>query len=272
MAEAKKDAATSEKTEVANTVGTSISTQFLEGAGEGTGDFSQSDFTVPFIGVLQALSKPLQKGHAKYIKSAEQGMFLNSATQKTYSGDDGFIFVPVFFHHRYLEWAPNNGGIVNDWGNDPTFHDSIEVNDKYQRITPAGNEIVDAMEYFGLIVDLDTKTFEAAVLPFSKVFTKRAKKFNNLIRAHVEINNGKPVKPAIYFYAYKITTVPESNDKGSWYAHQIEDFAKVPEWGEFGGQVFQAAKELRMSVASGELKAAVEEPTNTDQGDGEGAF
>jgi hypothetical protein len=261
---------------------------FFEGAGDGTSDFAQSDFTVPFIGILQALSKPLQKGHSRYNKEADQGQFLNSATGMLYDGgepgkdkngkwnDGGIIAVPAFFHHRYIAWKPNNAGISHDFGSDSTLFDSLEPATEGphagKRLDPDGNEVIDAMEYFCLLINPETESVEAAVIPFSKIHTKKAKKWNNLIRAHVEINKGKPVKPAIYFYAYKITTIPESNDKGSWYSHNIEDYAKLPDLGDFGTRVFRQARELREQVKSGALRAATEEPDNAATGDGDGAF
>lgn len=257
-----------------------VADDFFEGAGEGHEDFSGKDFTVPFIGILQALSKPLQRGHAKFNKDAQQGMFINSATGKLYPAIEGeapgIIFVPCYFHHRYVAWKPSNGGIAHDYGTDPTIYEALESNEQFKRLDPEGNEVIDTMEYFGLIVNPETGEFEPAVIPFSKVFTKKAKKWNNMIRAKVEMRNGKPVKPAIYFYAYQITTVPESNDKGNWWSHEIKDYGKVPELPNgMGMMVFRAAQQLRQSVVSGELKAAVEEPNESpvdSVGDGEGAF
>jgi hypothetical protein len=271
--------------------GALVDAGFFEGSGEGMEDFGQQDFTVPFIGILQALSKPLQKNHSKYIPGAEQGQFLNSATQETYAGGEpgrdkkgdwnegGLIVVPAHFEHRYIAWKPNNGGIAHDYGTDPTIYDSIEQipegqPNAYKRLDPEGNEVVDTMQYFVLIINPEAQTMEAAVIPFSKTYAKKSKKWNNLIRAHTEIVQGKPVKPAIYFYAYRLTTVPESNDKGSWYSHNIEDYGKLMDMGDFGKSVFVAAKQLREQISAGEIKAAAEEPEGPANtvGDGGGAF
>jgi hypothetical protein len=273
-----KDAAPADKAEgkeleAAKSTALTVEDAFFEGSGEGMEDFSQSDFTVPFISIIQALSKAVQKNHANYVKGAEQGQFLNSATRVFYDGDKGLLVVPCAFQHRYIAWKPNNGGIAHDYGTSPDIYDQLTPNDKYQRIDPEGNEVVDAMEYFVLLIDPEAMTMEAAVIPFSGIHARKSKKWNNLIRAHAEIRNGKPVKPALYFYYYKFTTVAESNEKGSWYSFQIEDGGKLPDLGEFGAQVFNAAKELRNSVVSGELKAATEAPeAGVVSGDGDGAF
>jgi len=279
MADTKSSADKAETKEVVTkTTGNEVAMgDFFDGAGEGHEDFSQKDFTVPFIGVVQALSKVTQKNHSKYIRGAEQGQLINSATSQLYDGDKGIIVVAAYFQHRYVAWKPDNKGIAHDYGTDSTIYDQIPVvedgKDKGKRLDPEGNEVVDSMEYFCLIVDPETETMEAAVIPFAKIHAKKSKKWNNLIRAHTEMHNGKPVKPAIYFYTYKITTVPESNDKGSWYSHQIEDHGKLMDLGEFGKMVFQAAKELRASVVSGELRAATEDPADdTAANDGDGAF
>jgi hypothetical protein len=263
-----------ENKELAPAAGTELSTAdaFFEDAGVGMEDFSQSDFTVPFISIIQALSKAVQKNHGNYVQGAEQGQFLNSATRKTYDGDKGIFAVPVYFQHRYIAWKPNNGGIAHDYGNDPTVYDSLKPNEKYQRIDAEGNEVVDAMEYFVYLFDEEAGTVEAAVIPFSGTQYKKGKGWNNLIRAHAEIRNGKPVKPALYFYAYKLTTGPESNDKGSWYGYKIEDYKKLPDMGDLGAQIFNEAKTFRASIVAGEIKAATEAPEATGAGDGDGAF
>jgi hypothetical protein len=266
-----------EGTSLATAQSTALSTDsFFEGAGEGMEDFSQRDFTVPFISIIQALSKATQKTHANFVKGAEQGQFLNSATRMLYDGEKGLIVVPAFFQHRYIAWKPNNGGIAHDYGSSPDIFDGItpvaDGKDKGKRFDPEGNEVVDALEYFVLLIDPEALTIEAAVIPFSGTHSGRGRKWNNLIRAHAEVRNGKPVKPAIYFYSYKMTTTPVSNDKGSWYTFQIEDYKKLPDLGDFGAQVFHAAAELRKSVASGEIKAATAEPEATSDGDGDGAF
>lgn len=270
-----KDSTAVAKVEEQNTA--LVENDFFDGAGTGHEDFDNRDFTIPYIGILQALSKPLQKGHAKYIKGAEQGMLINSATQQLYKAADdeegaGVIVVPCYFHHRYVAWKPNNGGIAHDYGTESLIFDGIEPNERGQRFDPEGNEVIDTMEYFILIVNPETGEFEPAVLPFSKSYSKKAKKWNNIIRMKSETHDGKLVRPAIYFYAYKLTTVPESNDKGSWYSHQIVDYAKVPTLPN-GKGIFQAAKELRESVVSGAVRAAVEEPhTGEENDDGKGAF
>lgn len=243
------------------------------GESDGHEDFDQSDFTVPFLSVLQALSKPLQRGHEKYLEGAAQGMVLNSATRTLYDTEkDPILLIPTFFHHRYIAWKPDNGGIAYDLGSDATLYNSIIPNDKNKRLDENGNELVDTMEYFCLQVNPKTGSFEAVVVPFSGTFTKKAKRWNNLIRSQTEQKNGRPVQPPIYFYAYWLKTVPETNQKGSWYSWDVSMAQRVPEL-ENGTTIFAAARELRKSVSSGALKAAVDVEVADEEGeDGDSPF
>lgn len=241
---------------------------------DGHEDFDQSDFTVPFLSIIQALSKPLQRGHEKYLEGAAQGMILNSATRALYDTEkEPITLVPAFFHHRYVAWKPDNGGIAYDLGSDSTLYDSIVPNDKNKRLDENGNELVDTMEYFCLLVDPKTGGFEAVVVPFSGTFSKKAKRWNNLIRSQTELNKaGKLVRPPVYFYAYSLKTVPESNAKGSWFSWDVSIKGRVPEM-ENGAMIFAAARELRASVSSGALKAAVDSaPADEDDDNGDSPF
>lgn len=242
------------------------------GESDGHEDFSQSDFTVPFLSILQALSKPLQRGHEKYVDGAQQGMIINSATRQVFDVEKKpMLLIPCMFQHRYVAWKPNSGGIAYDMGSDSSLYDSLTPNDKNKRMDEAGNELVNTMEYFCLQVDPETGNFEAVVVPFSGTFAKKAKRWNNLIRTQTELKNGKPVRPPIYFYFYQVKTAPESNDKGSWFSWDITLGGRVPELTN-GAMIFAAAKELRASVVSGKLTAAVETREDDDEDDGDSPF
>ena len=259
-----KELATAQNTSVA----VSQYDDFLTGT-DGHDDFSASDFTVPYLGILQALSKPLQRGHEKYVDGAQQGFIINSATREVYDvTNEGVLVIPCFFHHRYQAWKPNNGGPAYDYGSDSTVYDSLVPNEKGKRLDAEGNELVDSLEYFCLMLDRETGVYSAVVIPFSGSFAKKARRWNNLIRAQVELKNGRPVKPPLYFYVYEAKTVPESNEKGSWYSWDVSLHSKVPELPN-GAEIFRAAQELRASVVSGALRAASEAPEDdNDEADG----
>src|SRR6478735_614738 len=239
---------------------------FFEGAGEGLEDFSQSDMLVPYVRIVQALSKELQKNHAKYLKGAEQGCLVNSATRKIINGEKGFYAIPVSFEHRYMAWRPNNAGPAHDYGSDPAVYNSLTEDDKRKRMDAEGNEVTDSMQFFTIIVDPETFEYEIAVLNFGGSQMKKGRGWSTQINNRMERHpgTGKLIRPAIYFYSYKITTQPESNDQGSWYGYSIEEGPKVKDLTN-GGEIFNSAKGLRARITTGEVKAAVEDPRGEEE-------
>jgi hypothetical protein len=278
MADKKDDKKSTEAKEEPKAGGTELATQtnettdlveaeddFFAGAGEGLEDFSQSDFLIPYVRIIQALSKELQKNHAKYIQGAEQGMFVNSATRKTFSGEKGFLAIPVGFGHRYMAWRPNNAGPAYDMGNDATKFNEATPDDKGKRHDENGNELSDALQFFVILVNEDTGEYEVAVLNFTGSQARKGRGWATTINNRMERHptTGKLIRPAIYFYSYRITSVPESNDQGSWYGFSIEEGPKVMDL-QNGREIFNNAKSLRQRIDAGEVKGAVENPADAD--------
>jgi hypothetical protein len=248
---------------------------FFADAGEGLQDFSQTDYLIPYVRIIQALSKELQKNHAKFLKGAEQGMFVNSATRKLISGETGFLAIPVSFNHRYMAWLPNNAGPAYDMGDDPSKFNSVqpltEGKDKGKRFDEEGNQLTDALQFFILLVNKETGEFEVAVLNFAASQARKGRGWVSTIGNRMERRDGQLIRPAIYFYSYEITTVPESNDQGSWYGFLISEGPKVMDL-ENGKEIFRTAKELRARIKAGEVKAAVEQPDDDLDAGEEKAF
>jgi len=55
--------------------------------------------------------------------------------------------------------------------------------------------------------------------------------------------------PPMYSQLYRLTTAPESNDKGKWFGWEIERIGSVEDVG-----VYQEAKAFALSINSGEVK------------------
>jgi hypothetical protein len=63
--------------------------------------------------------------------------------------------------------------------------------------------------------------------------------------------NGKngPYTPPMYSQIYRLTTVPESNDKGKWFGWEIERVGPVDR-----ADIYQAAKNFAQQINAGEVK------------------
>jgi hypothetical protein len=246
---------------------------FFQEGGGGLSDFQQSDFLIPYVRIIQALSKELQRNHAKFIPNAQQGMFVNSATRKLYEGEkEGFIAVPVGFGHRYMAWRPNNAGPAYDMGDDASKFNSIQPDEEGKRFDGEGNELTDALQYFVILVDPKTFEWEVAVLNFSGVQAKKGRGWATTINNRMERfpaghpKAGQLFRPNMWFFSYKITTVPESNDKGSWYGFSIEEGPKVMDLTN-GREIYRAASELRKRIDANEVKAAIDREDDAEPGE-----
>lgn len=223
-------------------------------------DFGQGDFLVPYLRILQQLSKELQKGHQKYIKGAEAGEVINSATKQRWNGDEGMYVIPIAFSHRYQAWRPNNGGPADDYGSDPTVYNSLVPNDRGKRVNAEGNEVTDSNQYFVFVVDPTTGDYDMGVISMSGSQAKKARQWNSVIANRRMKHGAKTVNPPMFFFAYKVTTVPESNEQGNWYGWSIsadEGMAvtEIPN----AREILEAAKSTRERIKAGEIKTQAEE-------------
>jgi hypothetical protein len=246
---------------------------FLEAGGStGLEDFSQGDFLVPYVRIIQALSKELQRGHAKFLEGAQNGDFVNSATRKTMSGEKGFYAIPVHYSKRYQAWKPNNGGPAADYGASSIEYDALQPNDKGKRIDSMGNEVTETAQYFVLIVDIETGDYEMAVLSFGGSQMKKSRQWNSLIASRRERRaDGSSIVPAMFFYSYHITSTPESNDQGQWYGFSIKEGPKVPDLPR-AKEIFGFAKDTREQITTGAIKAAAVEPEADEHAGDDEAF
>lgn len=234
-------------------------------------DFAQGDFLVPYMRILQSLSKELQKGHQKYIKGSEAGMVINSATKQLWDGEKGLYVIPIAFSHRYQAWRPNNGGPADDYGSNDAIYKAITPNDKGKRFNAEGNEVTDANQYFVYVVDPETGDFDMGVISMSGSQAKKARQWNSVI-ANRRLKTAKgTVNPPMFFFAYKVTTVPESNEQGNWYGWSINAdegmaVSSIPN----ARQILESAKDTRERIKAGEIKTQAEEVEGDDTlGDGE---
>jgi hypothetical protein len=182
---------------------------------------------------------------------------------------EGFLVIPGGFGHSYMAWRPNNAGPAYDMGDDPTKVQRIDAERQGKRIDSEGNELTDALQYSPYSGrPRDSNEWEAAVLNFSGSQAKQGSRMGY----HDQQSHGAPVghpeagqlfRPSMWFYSYKITTVPESNDKGSWYGFSIEEGPKVKDLPN-GRRSSVAASELRKRIEANEVKAAMERDRDDD--------
>lgn len=217
---------------------------------------SADDIAMPRITLLQSASKPLKKSEADYVKGAEEGDIYNTLTKEVIAGDVGILFVPVKRRIVYLHWKDIDagGGLIENFGDDPTEYLKVEPNEMGKRRTSIDTEIVKTHETFGYFIQPSIGKFSEVLISLASTNEKKQKRFNALIRS-LTSKDGKTLPE--YAGVYRITTVPESNDKGSWFTFEFSSMGLTLGIPNIGKSVYEAAKKFAELVKKGEVDKTV---------------
>jgi len=215
-----------------------------------TSDFKAGDTLVPYLQIVQSTSAYVKRADASFIANAREGDIIDTLTLTL--RPEAFV-IPVKFDTTYTEWKPNQGGIVKQWGTDSSGYDRAR-GDYGAKTTEAGTEIVPYATYYCLLLDDDGGS-QPVVLSLKGTEFKKSRRWNGLLSTEMRAPNGAPFIPAYYARVFKLTTVPESNDQGSWSGWRIEPHCltlSLPE----GQYLYNKAKLFRESIVAGTTRAA----------------
>ena len=238
---------------------TDLMDDILEFAGEGAA-FGADEMQIPFIRALQALSPQLNKKKPEYIDGAEQGDLFNTVTGQVWKGEEGVTIIPCYQVTKYLEFTPRDmgGGFRGEISpTNPVLQQTTRQGSK--ELLPTGNELVKSDQHYCLVLDGEG-SFQPAVIDMKSTQLKVSRRWKTQI-AMQKIKHpktGQMITPPLFATEWKITTVEESNDQGSWFNPSVEKVGLVWE-----RDLMLEAKAFRDSVAAGEAKAVAEESVPT---------
>lgn len=213
--------------------------------GEGT-DFSADEVSLPFILILQDLSPQVKKTEPEYIKGAEAGMFCNTVTEEF---GETLQVVPCKYQKAYVEWKPRSegGGFIGQHG--PEIIEQCSITEKGEYVLPNGNLIVLTAYYYVLVVKEDN-VFEPAILALKGTQLKKSRKWNATMQnVKMRKADGTLFTPAIFSHIYQLSTVPERNEKGSWFGIKVETIGPVEQV-----ELYQTAKAFKEIIEKGTAK------------------
>lgn len=243
-------------------------------SGAGADTMTADDLVIPRIGIVQSLSPQRQKTKPEFIEGAEEGMFYENVSKRLFKGEEGIIVVPIQFDKIYLEWYDRKSGkgqgLFKNHGKERLVYDQTAPDDTGRRWTnkDEGRFIAPTAQYFVFLLDPNTGSFTPSLMGFSSVFLKHAKRWNSNIKLLrvTDPKTGNMVEPPIFYNSWKITTVPETNQQGSWFRQEIVSHeplivydadAKTYKDGLPNGiQIYMAAKKFREDVIAGKVKVS----------------
>lgn len=238
---------------------------------EGAGFENQgaSDVTIPFLGVLQALSPQLKKDG---IPGAQAGMLINTVSEQLFDGDEGVLFVPAFTEQCFVEWVPRKegGGFVARHEVDSEVVKKAQAEStKFGKYRVGTNELIETFYLYGVICP-EGEVPSPVVIAFTSTKIGVYKRFNSKLRLLTLADaSGRRFQPPLFAHLTRIKTKEETNQSGSFY-----NFVLEPANGSVRESLlpkedirFQAAAEVRDMIKAGTKKV---DYTRTVDGAGEG--
>ena len=190
-------------------------------AGEGLENMGQEDMALPRLIVLSKQSDEIDA-----IEGAKAGDLLNTATKSVYKGDKGVQVIPCVYERVFIEWAPRGTGTgapVNIFKlkSDVPKTERDKNDNKDYIVDGDGNYIEETHQHFCLMLD-SNGTSQSALVSMKATQLKKSRQWNTMCATRTMSDKDGPFTPPRYSHIYNLTTVEESNAKGSWHGWKIE--------------------------------------------------
>ena len=249
------------KREQAGPLATNI---FEADANQGSENIKQEDLALPFLKVLGQLSPEVNKQDAKYVEGAESGMILNTVTNILYDGKKGIDVLPVFYRRQYIEWqerGEGKGAPLNIYNAGDDIPKTTRDKSNKDRLAN-GNYLENTANHFVVILG---NTPSTALISMKSTQLKTSKKWNSLmLGTKMPKAKGNGVfTPPTYSHIYKLRTVQQSNDKGTWFGWDVSQTGVLKDT-----TVYALAKNFALSISKGEIQAK----HGTDDSKSEGLY
>jgi len=228
-----------------------IASAFEEDASSSFAGMNQDDFALPFLRLLTNTSPEVGE-----VEGALPGMIYNSVTGQLFDGKKGITVVPCAYVRQYIEWAPRGSGSGAPIHIYPATSDILSRTHREpgenKDYLDNGNYIENTANHYVMVVDADG-TPSPALVVMKSTQLKKSRKWNSMMQSvKIQGSNGL-FTPPMYSQTYRLSTVPESNDKGKWFGWEVERIGTIED-----ASVYAAAKAFAVSVTSGVVKAKPE--------------
>lgn len=247
-----------------------------EYAGMEQEELGREDLSLPFLRILQTNSPQVNKRDPKYVKGAEAGMFMNTATLEVFDGETGITVVPCAYQRTFVEWIPRNkgGGFVTDHGLDNGTKllatcrkgDPSDPKDKKLYLPKSGNQLVETAYHFLMLVQGEQA--DQVICAMSSSALKVSRNWNTRITNVRNPQTGARLPR--FVMAYKLTTVQQQNEDGSWFNYAVEPQApsmKLFKQQDKGRAFLDAAKNFATQMQTFRVVPPADEAEATEETD-----
>ena len=260
------------KKELAETNGSELAAYegFEDFSGEGFAEVTSEDLAIPFLRVLAQLSPQVNKRDAAYVQGAEAGQMFNTVLNETYDGEKGVFVIPCHYNRRFVEWKTreNGGGYVDSYEpTDPVVKTTFK-SDTGQDILPNGNMLSNTAQFFVMMLHPELGP-QRALITMSSTQLKKARKWMTQAQSLTAKGKKGVYTLPLMSQVYKITTVQEQNDKGTWFGWEVARERALNLGAEEDEFMFKQALDFGKSVKAGEVQVKEDKTTGYDKETGE---
>ena len=222
---------------------------FEQDADKGLGNIGHEDLALPFLKILGQLSPEVNKKDGKYVQGAESGMIYNSVTGELFDGDEGIEVVPCHYKLEYIEWQDRGAGSGAPVGIHPSSSDIMSKTKRdgsYKDRLPNGNYIEKTASHFVIV---NSKTPSTALIAMKSTQLKISRKWNSMMSSIKMKGQNGLFTPASFSHVYKLKTVQQSNDKGTWFGWEVSKVGPIQDQA-----LYNQAKSFAESVSKGDVQ------------------
>ena len=231
-----------------------------EFAAEGFSEVQTDDLAIPFLRILAQLSPQVNKRDGAYIDGAEAGMLYNTVLNEVYDGDVGIQVIPAHYNRRFVEWTPREkgGGYVASYETTDPIVNSVVRNERGEDLLPSGNLLANTAQFFVLYVH-PPQGLQRAMIPMTSTQLKNSRKWLTQMQSLTAKGaNGIYTLPMMS-QVYRLATVEERNDKGSWFGWEITRESSLNLETPEGKEWFESAVAFARSIKAGEVQVRAEQ-------------
>ena len=199
--------------------------------------------------VLGQLSPEINKRNGKYVEGAEPGMIYNSVTGDLFDGEKGIEVIPCHYKLEYIEWQDRGEGSGAPVAIHPSSSDILSQTTRggdYKDRLSNGNYVEKTASHF-VIINGQTPT--TALIAMKSTQLKTSRKWNSMMQSIKLKGKNGLFTPASFSHVYKLRTVEQSNDKGTWFGWEVSKVGPVQDQA-----LYSNAKSFFESVSKGEVK------------------
>jgi len=226
---------------------------FEEDAKGGFENMSSDDYALPFLRILGQLSPQCNKRDSKYVDGAEPGMIYNTVTSELYDGEKGINLIPCYYKREFVEWTDRGEGTAAPVAIHPVSSPVVSTAKRdatYKDRLPSGNYIENTASYFVTIVK-DDGSSETALITMKSTQLKTSRTWNSMMNTIKLKGANGHFTPQPYSHVYNLKTVPQSNDKGTWFGWSISKVGPVQD-----KELYAQAKTFKESIAKGDVQTS----------------